>query len=68
MRRKEALQKDLDHYYGSGGNWKSDSENRPAVKKYLDHLKKVRPLTLSCFFYCKLQHQKSCARRCQSSR
>lgn len=54
MRRTEALKKDLDHFYGEKSDWKTDSESRPAVKKYIDHLKEVEdenPYLLTSYIY-----------------
>ena len=42
MRRTDAFRNDLEHFYANDGKWKIDSESRPAVKKYLEHLKKVK--------------------------
>ncbi len=36
-----------DHFYGEKSDWKADSESRPAVKKYIEHLKEVKYLCLS---------------------
>jgi hypothetical protein len=41
MRRTDAFKKDLDHFYANDGQWKVESESRPAVQKYIEHLKKV---------------------------
>jgi hypothetical protein len=42
MRRTDAFKKDLDHFYANDGQWKIESESRPAVQKYIEHLKKVK--------------------------
>ena len=43
MRRASALDKDLEHFYGNKGQWRNESESRPPVRKYVEHLKEVSP-------------------------
>ena len=43
MRRASALNKDLEHFYCNKGQWRNESESRPPVRKYVEHLKEVSP-------------------------
>ncbi len=54
LRRSEAFTKDLNYFYGDNGGWQEKANSAPAVKSYLEHLKKIEnenPLLLAAYIY-----------------